>query len=120
LAVVPSGQWPLPQPAPDEAFIEFAKTISPSDDPIYFPLSFEDTPLHFDLFLDRINNGDLTMYLYGFIEWETLGIRRCRNFGYTWKVNDPDGTRTAEQIVIEGWWEQDVRQRNGDGPLKPN
>ena len=60
------------------------------------------------------------MYLYGFIEWETLGIRRCRNFGYTWKVNDPDGTRTAEQIVIEGWWEQDVRQRNGDGPLKPN
>ena len=120
LAVVPSGQWPLPQPTPDESFIDFAKTISPSGDPIYFPLDFEDTPLDFGLFLEQINNGTLTVYLYGFIEWETLGIRRCRNFGYTWKTDDPDGVRTAGRIITEGWWERDVRQKNGDENQKPN
>ncbi len=125
LVVVPSGQWPLPDPDPDQ-FSTWSKTIEPSETPLYAPVDTEDIPASVESFGQEMANGTLSIYFYGFIEYETLGIKWRRDFGYVWKTDESSGDaifprrRNTEEICVAGWWEQDLRHKNTEYEINPN
>lgn len=126
--IVPSGQWPLPEVDPDE-FATGSNTIEPLQSPVYaaFDVKYaQSTP---ERFAEKIWDATLRIHLYGFIEYETMGIEWHRDFGYIWtiedSIRDPStltfrSRRNPEEIYFAGEWEQDVRQENTEYQMKPN
>ena len=67
---------------------------------------------------DELHAGRKTIHLYGFVEYDTLGMRFRKDFGYIWKsfgnlsglvgmLGDTGGIRTAEQRIADGYWTTD-------------
>lgn len=121
--LVTAGEWPLSEASPED-FTPFSNTVEPSTDPVYSPIWNDYVPLSLKSFSQDIANGTRSLYLYGFVEYETLGIRWHRDFGYVWKIGDsarepPDpesivfqSLRDSEKLCVTGWWEQNLRQKN--------
>jgi len=120
--VVPSGRWPLPQPDPDE-FTPGSSTIEPSEEPVYAGFFYDDAPLDFGGFAEEFAQGDLTAYLYGFVEYENMGIKRRRDFGYIWTTDASDrnsAPQSLEEMITNGSWQPSLRLDNGEHEMKAN
>jgi hypothetical protein len=125
-AVVPSGEL-LPEVDPDE--LPFgANTIEPAESPVYAGFWGEDFPFTMEGFTQGLADSTLRIRLYGFIEYETMGIMWHRDFGYIWtiedSIDDPPNLvfrslRNKEEICVSGQWEQDVSQKNGEYQVSP-
>jgi hypothetical protein len=124
-----AGEWPLPQPDPDE-FCGVG-TISPSDEePTYVGLTMEFDSYAFNEFADKLADTSLRLCFYGFVEYESMGIIWHRDFGYIWSPDDNirDGNPILSRIpmtgriYLSGDWEPDLRQKNTEyqQPQKPN
>jgi hypothetical protein len=115
--ICPAGQWPLPQPDPERLAIS-PGVIEPSISTVYAPVWTEDEPFSLQETIAKMLGEELGIYLYGFIEYETLGILWHRNFGYRWNQADqPTTTRdlkNPEREFLTGEWEFDVRQKNDE------
>jgi hypothetical protein len=123
--VASSGQWPV-SPASPEDFAPFSRVIEPSKDPVYCPVDSEDIPLSLKDFATDIADGSRALFLYGFIEYKTMGIVWHRDFGYRWKIAedsreplDPNNVvfrdrRNPGGFCIAGWWESDVCHPNNE------
>jgi len=122
-SVVPSHQWPLTSPDPDE-FTLPSNVIDVSGNPIYVSFWFEHIPFDLNGFRYRIATGNLKIYLYGFVEYETMGKRLHRDFGYIWSIDEREGLNSeqADGVFTNGWWQQDLRQKNTEYEItdKPN
>lgn len=122
--VTPSGRWPLPQPDPDEFFLPHPfNIVKNAADPIYASFFFDDAPLDFGDFAEKFAGGELKAFLYGFIEYESLGIKRHRDFGYIWTTDTSNENFTPqglEEMITAGWWEQDLIQKNGEYEINEN
>jgi hypothetical protein len=125
--IAPSGQWPLPLVNPEE-FAPFPNTVEPSqDDPIYVPMFAGYITSTIERFAEDVASGTFSAYLYGFVEYETLGIRWHRDFGYVWTIgNSPDESivfshpREMDRFYITGEWKWDLRQKNTEYRKKSN
>lgn len=112
----------------DEDFIDpYSGKIFAVNRPFYFFGSEDETPADYAA---GIYEGRFPAYLYGVIEYETLGIRYCRDFGYTWLGNEnPEnfGARLAlaptaendEERISFGYWREDEKG-NEELPANPN
>jgi hypothetical protein len=121
--LVTAGEWPFSEASPED-FTPFSNTVEPSTDPVYSPIWIDYVPLSLEAFAQDIANGTRIMYLYGFVEYETLGIRWHRDFGYVWKIEDSDreppdpesivfqSLRDSTKLCVTGWWEQNLRLKN--------
>jgi hypothetical protein len=47
-------------------------------------------PVRLWIFAERLEEGTFSLHFFGFIEYETLGLRRTKPLGYDWKVVDRD------------------------------
>ena len=118
-----SVQHSLSQASPDD-FTPFSNTIEPSKEPVYCPVRSDDIPLRIKDFSQDLADGNRCIYLYGFVEYETLGIRWHRDFGYVWRIAEPARVppdpksiifrmpKDSERLCLTGWWEQDLSQKN--------
>lgn len=112
--ICPAGQWPLPQPDPDE----FSSPSEPIDssEPSYASVDVGVKPIRPKEFAEKLVSGELGIYLYGFIEYETLGTFWHRDFGYKWDIgsteDNPMTFEHGERLCLYGDWEQDFRQKN--------
>jgi hypothetical protein len=77
-----SGHSPLSGANPDD-FAPALNTVEPSKEPVYCPIQSDDIPLRIKDFCEDMADGTRSIYLYGFVEYETLGIRWHRDFGWT-------------------------------------
>jgi hypothetical protein len=125
LVLSSSRQQPLSEADPDD-FSPGSKTIEPSKEPIYCPIQSEDIPLRIRDFCEDMANSTRKLYLYGFVKYETLGIRWHRDFGYVWKVAEParvppdpesvvfSRPGAPDRLCLTGWWEQNLNQKNSE------
>jgi hypothetical protein len=79
-----------------------------------------------------IADGNRTLYLYGFVEYETMGIGWHRDFGYRWKIfedaREPPDPRSivfqdpgnSGTFCVTGWWEKDLCRPNKEYRQQPN
>jgi hypothetical protein len=112
----------LSQPDPDD-LSPASNVVEASDEPVYVPFYFEDALLGFQEFTGKIANGDLTAYLYGFVEYETLGKKRHSDFGYAWIINESmrnSSFHSSEELIDGGSWEICLNLKNGESEIKPN
>ena len=120
--VVPAGRWPLPNPDPDDLNLPDT-VIKTSGGPMYTGFFIDDIPFTLGEFAESIANGTLAIYLYGFIEYESVGIKWHRDFGYVWSPPEYQGDSapdSLEEMVTNGQWNDDVRQKTGEYEMKPN
>ena len=122
-ALVASGQGYF-SPASPEDFSPFSNTIEPTKGPVYCPVQSDYIPLRLREFAEDVANGVRALYLYGFIEYETMGIRWHRDFGYVWRIGEsgrvppePESVvfrrpKDSRRFDIVGWWEQDISKPN--------
>jgi hypothetical protein len=103
------------------------KAIRPDKDPIpikvyCFPTSTTRT------FAENLEDGTFTLHLFGFIEYDTVGLGRRTEFEYEWKVigrNDslagmlgladsyPNSPRPARDRIAYGYWHP-IKERGGE------
>jgi hypothetical protein len=126
-----SGQRPLSEANPDD-FTPFSNTIEPSKEPVYCPVQSDDIPLRIKDFSQDMADGTRSICLYGFVEYDTLGIRWHRDFGYVWKIAEPARVppdpksivfrhpKDSEALHLTGWWEQDLNLKNVEHRINPN
>ena len=120
--VIPIGRPPLPEPYPEDLW-PIPSVVEASGEPVYAALFFEDSPLNFKELTDKLANRDFTARLYGFVEYESLGIKRHRDFGYVWTIDESvrnSASESSEELIRAGWWEQDLNQKNVDFEMKAN
>ncbi|MGA2887195.1 MAG: hypothetical protein ABSE51_04035 [Terracidiphilus sp.] len=120
--VVRGGRWPLPQPDPDD-FTTGSSIIEPSEDPVCAGFVYEDAPLKFRGFAEEFAKGDLTAYLYGFVEYENMGIKHHRDFGYVWATDPSDrnsASQSLEEMITNGSWQPSLKLDNGEREMKTN
>jgi len=99
LVLVPAGTWPLAQVSPEE-FSPFSNTVEPSVEPVYCPVESDYIYLSLRQFAQDIADGSRSLYLYGFIEYESLNIRWRRNFGYVWSIGEYGDPPPPETLVV--------------------
>jgi len=118
--VTTSGPSELPQPDPDD-FSLGCNVIEPSNDPAYAGFFIDDIPLEYEDFAERLANGETKAYLYGFIDYETIGIKRHRDFGFVWTIEESRWNhigRSSEDLIASGTWEESLLLKNGDYEIK--
>ncbi len=110
---------------PDD-FTPMSNTIEPSKEAVYCPLWSDEIPLRIKEFAEDLAEGKRSIYLHGFVEYETLGIKWHRDFGYVWKIAEPARVppdpatvifkhpTNPETLCLTGWWEQDLSQKNSE------
>jgi hypothetical protein len=124
--IVPSGKWPLPEADPDELALG-SSTIEPSGSPVYASVDTKYVETSLEKFARKVADAALRIYLYGFIEYESMGIGWHRDFGYIWTIEDAiDDTsllfrdRRNPGLYIAGDWEQDLRRKNTEYQIDPD
>jgi len=124
---MPRGTWPLPEPDPEN--LSCSNTIEPNKEPESLAL-FIESDATLPEFSRKVAESERRIYLYGFVEYETLGTKWHRDFGYVWTPEDPEESaskrltgsaspKAAVQRLTAGGWEQDARQKNGEYEVKP-
>jgi hypothetical protein len=113
---------PLSKPDPDD-FSPDTTIIEPSrEEPVYVGFFWESPYMDLAESVQQIAAGAVTPYLYGFIEYETMGIKIHRDFGYRWVLDDsvdPWETSAEERIVL-GNWEHDQTCKNIEYQIEAN
>jgi hypothetical protein len=84
-ALISIGNLPFSQPSPED-FTPFSMAIEPSKEPVYSPIQCDYIPLSRNDFTGDMAESTRSLYLYGWMEYESLGIRWHRDFGYVWKI----------------------------------
>jgi hypothetical protein len=98
--------------------------IKPGVEPIHVAVYLEDAPSSFRDLCIGITSSRLTMHLYGFIDYETMGECWRLPFRYKWVMptiqdNISEGD-LAKDINIVGGWDKPCEQGNGEYRIKPN
>lgn len=106
--------------------------VDPSDTTIEIPLTLLPAGFEQDFtigqFADDLHEGNKSIALHGFIEYDTLSMRFRKDFGYTWRVFDGlgylagligsvGGTQTAEERIGEGYWTIDPGKERPEYPV---
>lgn len=112
----------LPRGYADYSPLELPEQFVDPDKPadsigvILFPSVFTTT----ETFANDLEHGDFSLHLLGLIEYETLGFRWTKPFGYDWKIVDrrsvraslhklsdpyPNTPRPARDRIVYGFWE---------------
>jgi hypothetical protein len=115
-------QSALPQPDPDGFSLD-SNVVEPSGEPVYAGFFIDDIPITFEDMAESLANGESAAYLYGFIDYETLGIKHHCNFGYVWTIDEGkrnSGLYNSEKLIAEGEWVPSLRQRRSEREKKPN
>jgi hypothetical protein len=98
--------------------------IKPEGEPIRVNLALEDAPSSFRDLCIGITASRLTMHLYGFIEYETMGEGWHLPFKYRWEMSSiPDGMSErdlADDINMVGGWDNPGQQESGEYRINPN
>jgi hypothetical protein len=98
--------------------------IKPEVEPIHVVVYLEDAPSSFRDLCIEITSSRLTMHLYGFIDYETMGECWRLPFRYKWvmsTIQDNISERDlANDINIVGGWDKPCEQGNGEYRINPN
>jgi hypothetical protein len=83
-------------------------------------------------FAECLEGGTFSLHLFGFIEYETLGFWRRKEFGYDWKVLDrnsglaglyglrdpyPNSPRPARDRITYGYWAANEEKEKPEYPI---
>ncbi len=106
-------------PHPDSPWIVVAEddVIEPGKEPIPIQMSFNSDIEPMPKLAQDIAESRAHIYFYGFIEYETLGVRWHKDFGYQWMPYNPKTSaakmftgfsdpRTTEDYLADGLWVQ--------------
>jgi hypothetical protein len=78
--------------------------FDPDDSPIRIKCTLEDCPNEIEPFLTKMGSTEMTVYLYGFVEYETMGMKWRYPFGYFWIPGSKDGA-PPERWISDGFWD---------------
>ena len=129
--VIRSGEG-MPTVDPDD--LPFgSEIIEPSKPPVYAGFWGEQIPFRLEMFTAGLVDSTLRVCLYGFVEYESMGIVWHRDFGYIWKIWDEavgddsssvvsSNPKNPEEMFVGGQWEQNASQKNREYrvPKNPN
>ncbi|HEY1221106.1 MAG TPA: hypothetical protein VGF03_19345, partial [Bryobacteraceae bacterium] len=103
--------------------------LDPDKDPVpikvyFFPTSTAKT------FAECLEDGTYTLHFFGFIEYETLGFWRRKEFGYDWKILErglggmiglsdpyPNSPRPARDRIAYGYWQPNEERDKPEYPI---
>jgi hypothetical protein len=83
-------------------------------------------------FAECLEEGTFNLHFFGFIEYETLGFWRRKEFGYDWKVLDrhsglgglygltdfyPNSPRPAKDRITYGYWQPNEERDKPEYPI---
>jgi hypothetical protein len=104
--------------------------IDPSTDPIVVSLHhFNFLPTSLKVLADDLHDRKRMLHLYGFIEYETLGMKFTEEFKYFWMAGSVFGgmswgeekTLTDAERVEEGhWWDNRPQSKDDEQSENPN
>jgi len=77
--------------------------FDPGDSPIRIKCKLEDCPNEIEPFLTKMGSMEMTVYLYGFVEYETMGMKWRYPFGYVWIPGSEVGT-DPKRWISDGFW----------------
>jgi|WetSurMetagenome_2_1015567.scaffolds.fasta_scaffold67761_2 hypothetical protein len=90
--------------------------INSQADPVHLSFLWNDLPASLHKFTADMSGGTLVAYLYGHIEYETLGETWHKDFGYLWHMDGDNEQSSSSDIkrLESGWWEKNPEQSNGE------
>jgi hypothetical protein len=106
-----------------------SEIIEPSKPPIYAGFWGEDISFTTQEFAQGLADSTLRVRVFGFIEYETMGIAFHRDFGYIWTLweplDDPSSVvspnpKNTDELWVFGQWEQDMSQKNHERKMDAN